>query len=245
VCCPQVGAAQVLYSKELSPCICLLVAGVGWGALDGAWVPSEAGGDLLRDGPGVLPTGGCDGCNVRTCMLMHMLAGCCGWVKGAAQRVGATGSRRRAADRWRWRTAHRWVQWVRCEDRCVDAYACWLLCLGGGGRLRGARVPPEAGGDLLRDGPGVLPTGGCGRSCGCRWNASNRGTTASSTKSMMITMLSNTLRSVCSGSLLQICRSSRCNMFMLHSSAVLNNTIAPRNCRPIFVLQAAAPRAGP
>eukprot|EP00878_Enallax_costatus_P008487 GHUV01008871.1.p1 GENE.GHUV01008871.1~~GHUV01008871.1.p1 ORF type:complete len:841 (+),score=266.38 GHUV01008871.1:478-3000(+) len=26
-------------------------------ALDGAWVPPEAGGDLLRDGPGVLPTG--------------------------------------------------------------------------------------------------------------------------------------------------------------------------------------------
>jgi magnesium chelatase subunit H len=28
-------------------------------ALDGAWVPPEAGGDLLRDGPGVLPTGEC------------------------------------------------------------------------------------------------------------------------------------------------------------------------------------------
>jgi magnesium chelatase subunit H len=27
--------------------------------------------------------------------------------------------------------------------------------------LEGRYVPPEAGGDLLRDGPGVLPTGGC------------------------------------------------------------------------------------
>jgi len=28
------------------------------GALEGGWVAPEAGGDLLRDGPGVLPTGG-------------------------------------------------------------------------------------------------------------------------------------------------------------------------------------------
>lgn len=27
------------------------------GALEGGWVAPEAGGDLLRDGPGVLPTG--------------------------------------------------------------------------------------------------------------------------------------------------------------------------------------------
>jgi cobalamin biosynthesis Mg chelatase CobN len=50
-------------------------------ALDGAWVPPEAGGDLLRDGPGVLPTGGC---------------------------LPAR------------------------KERCVDAYACYLLRLEGG-----------------------------------------------------------------------------------------------------------------
>lgn len=31
------------------------------GALEGGWVAPEAGGDLLRDGPGVLPTGMCGG----------------------------------------------------------------------------------------------------------------------------------------------------------------------------------------
>lgn len=29
-------------------------------ALEGGWVAPEAGGDLLRDGPGVLPTGRCE-----------------------------------------------------------------------------------------------------------------------------------------------------------------------------------------
>jgi magnesium chelatase subunit H len=42
-------------------------------ALDGAWVPPEAGGDLLRDGPGVLPTGGC---KARRCAVVSS-AGCC------------------------------------------------------------------------------------------------------------------------------------------------------------------------
>jgi hypothetical protein len=43
------------------------------GALEGGWVAPEAGGDLLRDGPGVLPTG-MSGCNVHIVLLY------CQWV---------------------------------------------------------------------------------------------------------------------------------------------------------------------
>ncbi|WIA37068.1 hypothetical protein OEZ86_014043 [Tetradesmus obliquus] len=93
-------------------------------ALDGAWVPPEAGGDLLRDGPGVLPTGD----------LLRDGPG-----------VLPTGGR----------VFYRFKrQFASMADRLI---ACEL-----GGLLRaldGAWVPPEAGGDLLRDGPGVLPTG--------------------------------------------------------------------------------------
>jgi cobalamin biosynthesis Mg chelatase CobN len=42
------------------------------GALDGAWVPPEAAGDLLRDGPGVLPTGGAILTQFNICCLSDL-----------------------------------------------------------------------------------------------------------------------------------------------------------------------------
>lgn len=47
------------------------------GALEGGWVAPEAGGDLLRDGPGVLPTGGWVG--VWHAIFLHLKgSGTCG-----------------------------------------------------------------------------------------------------------------------------------------------------------------------
>jgi hypothetical protein len=76
-------------------------------------VPTEAGGDVLRDGSGVLPTGGCNGCGSRTGVLMHMLF----WFLGlGGEHWTVLGfrlkQRGRPTDKCTQSTAHRWV-WLQ------------------------------------------------------------------------------------------------------------------------------------
>jgi hypothetical protein len=93
--------------------------------------------------------------------------------------MGSSGGWRGFAKGWLWCAANRWGE----HDICCLSNLCCALSMFVGilswlavcGVLNGSWVPPEAGGDLLRDGPGVLPTGAhryaasasCFVHCGC------------------------------------------------------------------------------